>query len=105
MRLSARRVGWRWTHVRAAPRNAAIDRSWRIPDATPSANAITNNQLIPQSSAAKGPAYAWLWRGRLAALPSPQESSRGELIDLGIPAEPRIGMERKMNSYAQPTAY
>ena len=46
MRLSARRVGWRWTRVRAAPRNAAIDRSWRIPDATASATAIPKTQPI-----------------------------------------------------------
>ncbi len=46
MRLSARRVGWRWTHVRAAPRNAAIDRSWRIPGATASATAIPHPHFV-----------------------------------------------------------
>ncbi len=46
MRLSARRVGWRWTHVRAAPRNAAIDRSWRIPEATASATAIPQLRFL-----------------------------------------------------------
>ena len=62
MRLSARRVGWRWTRVRAAPRNAAIDRSWRIPDATPSATAIPETQLISQAR------RSWLQELGLAGL-------------------------------------